>query len=425
MRLDHLGWNVAGLSLPLFVAAATVPHLISTIGTERFGLLALAWGLIGYASVLDLGVGRALTQLVARLSGEADLKSVPNALATASRMTLVTGLIGGTLVAIAALSGAGELVKTATVPSAEISSSLLLLAIALPAQAMSATYRGLNEAFLNFKGISFIRIVLGVVTFGGPYIISKYTINLQWLVVTLVIGRLLSLLAYRWLAYSCLADKGIRMRKARYSKKLAKSLLKFGGWVAVSSVVSPFFMQLDRFFIASLISVTAVTVYVVPFEVVTQSLIIVGAFSSVIFPNLTKLIHQNSELWRRYFWRWFYVVIVTMLIISTALAILISGLLEYWLATKIDHQSAVIGRVLCVGVFANAIGVMFYTLLHAQGRSDLTAKLHIIELPLFCVALVLLLDRYGVVGAAWAWVGRVVFDSIVLGRLSFLQKVES
>jgi Na+-driven multidrug efflux pump len=57
---------------------------------------------------------------------------------------------------------------------------------------------------------------------------------------------------------------------------------------------------------------------------------------------------------------------------------------------------------------------MFYALVHAQGRSDLTAKLHIIELPIFLVFLYVLLGEFGIVGAAWAWVGRMAVDAIAL-----------
>jgi O-antigen/teichoic acid export membrane protein len=45
MRLSHIAWNLGGLILPLGVAALTVPPLIDRLGHERFGLLALAWGL--------------------------------------------------------------------------------------------------------------------------------------------------------------------------------------------------------------------------------------------------------------------------------------------------------------------------------------------------------------------------------------------
>ena len=145
MRMSHVGWNLAGLSLPLLVAAVTVPQLIGRLGHERFGLLALAWSLIGYAGVLDLGIGRALTQMVSRLRGEGNLSAIPNALVTAGRITLIAGLAGGGLIVLAALCGADTWIHAATTPRKEITNAILLLAIALPVQAMSATYRGLNE----------------------------------------------------------------------------------------------------------------------------------------------------------------------------------------------------------------------------------------------------------------------------------------
>jgi O-antigen/teichoic acid export membrane protein len=48
------------------------------------------------------------------------------------------------------------------------------------------------------------------------------------------------------------------------------------------------------------------------------------------------------------------------------------------------------------------------------GRPDLTAKLHLIELPLYLLLLILLLNFFGTVGAALAWTGRVVIDTLVL-----------
>jgi O-antigen/teichoic acid export membrane protein len=418
MRLSHIGWNLAGLSLPLLIAVVTVPQLISRLGNERFGLLALAWGLIGYAGALDLGIGRALTQWVARLRGEGNLLPISGILATANRITLVAGLLGGAIIALAALAGLGSWVKAVTIAPIEITQAMLLLAIALPAQAISATYRGVNEAFMNFKGVSLLRVALGMVGFGGPYLVTFYTLELPWLVMTLVASRLLALFVYRWLAHSCLEKNGVIIAEAKYSSTTAKSLFSFGGWVAVSNVVSPVMMQADRFMIGAILSATAVTYYVLPYEVVVQSLILVGAISSVIFPNLSKLIHEQPNQWQPYFQRWLYIVAGTMLVVCSMLAILLPTLLSLWLKTELEPISIMVGQILCLGVFANSIASMYYALLHAKGRADITAKLHMIELPIFLAALFFLLHKYGITGAAWAWVGRMVFDAVALAWCS-------
>lgn len=414
MRLSHIGWNLAGLSLPLLVAVVTVPHLIAKMGNERFGLLALAWGLIGYAGALDLGVGRALTQMVARLRGDGNGSTIPDALATAGRITLIAGLVGGVAIVLAALIGGGAWVGARDASSAEIRNAMLLLAIALPAQAMSATYRGLNEAYLNFKGISLLRVGLGVVNFGGPYLVALYTTQLPWLVATLVVSRLLALVIFRRLALMCFSDLPDIQRKGVYSASIAKSLFSFGGWITVSSVVSPILMQADRFMIASVLSAAAVTIYVLPYEVVVQSLILVGAVSTVIFPSLSRLMREQPDKWQAYFRRWLLIVAGMMLLACALLALLLPTVLPLWIKVDLDPQSIVVGQVLCIGVFANSIGAMFYALIHAKGRSDLTAKLHLVELPIFIGVLFLLLNQYGIVGAAWAWVGRMVFDAAAL-----------
>jgi O-antigen/teichoic acid export membrane protein len=418
MHYSHISWNTAGLVLPLIVAAITVPHLIEKLGTERFGLLALAWGLIGYAGVLDLGIGRALTQMVARLRGEGNLTPIPHVLATAGRITQITGLAGGVLIVLVVLLGGYAWIKTEVVPPNEIRNAMLLLAIALPVQAMSATYRGMNEAYLNFKEISLLRVGLGVVSFGGPYLVAFYSTNMFWLVATLVLSRLIALLFFHRLANACLDNEKSCENTVAYSPQIAKSLFHFGWWVTVSSVLSPLLMQSDRFIIAAVVSAAAVTVYVVPYEVVAQSLVLVGAVSSVMFPTLSKLLQEQPEQWQVYFRRWLARVAAMMFIVCALLAISLPTLFELWLKENFVPESVVIGQVLCLGVFANAIGAMYYALLHARGRADVTAKLHVVELPLFLVVLIGLLYQFGLMGAAWAWVGRMVFDAMALALCS-------
>ncbi|MCK4486482.1 MAG: hypothetical protein KAU38_06960 [Desulfobacterales bacterium] len=57
--------NLLGLCLPLVVAIFAIPLLIKGLGTDRFGILTLAWVLIGYFSLFDLGLSHAPTKLMA------------------------------------------------------------------------------------------------------------------------------------------------------------------------------------------------------------------------------------------------------------------------------------------------------------------------------------------------------------------------
>ncbi len=418
MKISHVTWNLCGLAIPLVVAALTVPILLETLGHEKFGLIALAWGLIGYAGALDLGLGRALTQVVASLRGESRFEAIPDTLATASRITLVTGLIAGALIAIFAMLGGSRMIRTESTSESEILLAILLLAVAMPAQAMSATYKGLNEAFMNFRAINLLRAALGIINFAGPYAVSLFTTQLPWLVSTLVLSRLASLFIYKLLASQCLRDENLAQQTATYSPTIAKKLFLFGGWVTVSSVISPIMVQSDRFFIATMISATAVSAYVLPYEVVVQSLVIVGAVSTVIFPGLSQLMREQPDAWRAYFGKWLLRVSIIMAITCIAVAFLIPIILPLWIGGNLHSQSIVIGQILCVGVFSNSIGSLFYSLIHASGRADLTAKIHLVEFPIYIGLLIFCIGKFGIMGAAIAWASRMIFDAMLLAKMS-------
>ena len=417
MRVSHISWNLVGLGLPLVIAVVTVPHLLEALGNQRFGLLALAWGLIGYAGALDLGIGRATTQRISALRdghGEGD---VPHVLATATRLTLLTGGVAMLLIGLAAWLGAGELAHADEVPFAEMQAAIFLLALALPMQAVSATYRGVSEAYLSFRNINVLRIGLGAANFGLPYLISLYSTRVDFLVASLVISRALALWFFRVFALQCMSVNNPKIR-GNYSSTIARQLFEFGGWYTVSSILSPLMVQADRFFIAALIGASAVTVYVIPYEMAVQALILSSAVTTVAFPAISRLLVVDHNGAMLLFRRWLYRIAVIMVAAMGFLALILPDLLSLWLHRPADPISVAVGRILCVGVVANAIGAMFFALLHARGRTKATALLHLVEFPVFIGLLVTLIRVFGVQGAAMAWALRVLFDAVGLAVMA-------
>ena len=57
--------NLIGRIAPLGVGLFTIPVIIASLGIERFGVLTIAWMVIGYFNMFDVGLGRAITKVVA------------------------------------------------------------------------------------------------------------------------------------------------------------------------------------------------------------------------------------------------------------------------------------------------------------------------------------------------------------------------
>src|SRR5207302_8418181 len=85
-------WNLISQAAPMAAAVFTIPVLIGGLGTARFGVLTLAWMVLGYFSLFDLGLGRALTKMVAETLGLGRDRELPSLVGTALGLMMILGL---------------------------------------------------------------------------------------------------------------------------------------------------------------------------------------------------------------------------------------------------------------------------------------------------------------------------------------------
>ncbi len=283
-------WNLIGNGAPMIVAVFSIPILIHGLGKDRFGVLALAWALIGYASLFDLGLGRALTQLVAQKLGAGEDREVPTLVWTSLTLMLFLGVLG----ALAAVLLAPWLVhRVLNVPpelQLETLRSFYLLGLSIPVVISTAGLRGLLEAHQRFGMINALRIPMGVFTFAGPLLMLPFSKSLFPVVAVLVCGRVIGWAAHLLLCLRVVPE--LRQRIA-WDGGAARPLLRFGGWMTVSNIVSPLMVTLDRFLIGALASMTAVAYYATPYELVTKLWLVPGALVGVMFPAFSTSFEQD------------------------------------------------------------------------------------------------------------------------------------
>jgi len=88
--------------------------------------------------------------------------------------------------------------------------------------------------------------------------------------------------------------------------------------------------------------------------------------------------------------------------------------LTLWMGSEFADQSYQVASLIAIGVFFNSLGQAPLTLLQADGRVKLTAILHLFEFLIYTPILIWLILNYGIMGAASAWLIRVLIDSAFL-----------
>jgi O-antigen/teichoic acid export membrane protein len=407
--------NLVGQAIPFLAAFVAIPLLIRGLGTDRFGVLTLAWMVIGYFSLFDLGLGRALTQVVAEQRGQGDHAQAPPIAWIALATMFALGLVGALVVSVMAPWLVHSVLKIPGGLQRETLASFYLLAVAIPIVVVTAGMVGILSAFERFGVLNAIRAPMGIYTFAAPLAVLPFSQSLQVVTAVLLLGRLLACGAY---LVACLPVMP-HLRSAWAGQYTAiRPLFTFGAWMTVTNVIGPFLMYLDRFVIGAIISVAAVAYYATPYEIVTKLLIVPGAILGVLFPAFAASHRQDHDRMVRLFARGTkYIALILFPIVLVIIAFAHEGL-AWWLGGEFARHSAPVLQWLAMGVFINSLAQLFVTLVQGVGRPDLSAKLHLLELPIYLPALWLAIRGYGVIGAAIAWSARAAVDGVLLLWLS-------
>jgi O-antigen/teichoic acid export membrane protein len=404
-------WNFLGTGLPMLAAVVAIPQLIAAIGTARFGVLSLAWIVVGYFSLFDFGLGRAVTQLIAQKLGRKEEAGIPELVWAAMVLMIGLGLAGALLAA--ALSPwltAGRL-QIPQQLQAETLTAFYILAASIPIVILTTALRGILEAYQRFGLVNVVRVPLGLATYLGPLAVLPYSIELPALVATLVAARVVSFIVYFLL---CVRLYPELRRPQPLSAPVVRQLLTFGGWMTVSNVAAPLLLYLGRLLIAVLVSAQAVAYFSTPYDVVINLLIIPGVLVGVLFPAFSQMFQSDRAAVRPLYLKSLLLTAGIMAPLTIATWLLAKPGLGWWINEEFASHGYRVAQLLALGIFINSFGHLSQALVQAYGRPDLTAKLHVVELIAYVPYLWWLIEHMGIDGAAIAWVVRVTLSTVAL-----------
>jgi O-antigen/teichoic acid export membrane protein len=414
------GLNLFGQVLPLIVALVSMPFIVRGLGPERFGVLSIVWAVLGSLVLFDLGLSRSTTKFVAECLGRGEAQKFPSLFWTSLWSQVLIGIVGAVLMAAAVPHLVDRYLKLSASSAAETKLSFLILAVSFPVVLGGNSIRGVLEAVQRFDVVNYVKIPANMCMFLLPAIVLPLGLGLPSIVLLLVVSRLAVGLVY---LAACLRMFPAVRRNYSLDYKVLGPLLTYGGWVSISNFLAPLLVYADRFVVGSVLGMSYVSYYTAPQEAISRGSVLPGALMTALFPALATLDASGGrdrvrELCVR--------AIKSLLLIMTPALLVICvfahQLLQLWLGADFAARSTAVLQIFCVGVLVNSIAFVPFVLLQGLGRPDVTGKLHLLELPIYAVALAILLPRMGLTGAALAWSFRLLVDACLLfGAASWLK----
>jgi len=404
-------WNVVGQLSPVMIAAFSIPILIRRMGVDRFGVLTLAWALVGYFSLFDLGLGRALTKVASDRLASGKERELAGAVWTALAMMVAMGALVAVGISLGRDWIASSVMKVPASLYPETIRSIYPLAFSIPLITATSGLRGVLEAQHRFGITNAVRIAMGAFSFLGPLVATQFSTSLFLVILVLVAGRIITAFIHFFL---CLHTTPSLRSGIFLDRTTVPELLSTGSWMTVSNLIGPIMVYLDRFLISAFLSVAAVAYYATPFELVTKLWLVPVALTTVLFPafaafsviDQAKLKINYARGVRSCFVLLFPAVFLIFLFAPEGL--------HLWLGQRFAQQSTVVVRWFALGVLINGLANVPFALLQAADRPDLTGKLHLIEVPFYIAGSVAAIHYYGLPGAAFVWALRLIVEAVIL-----------
>lgn len=409
--------NIVGQGAPAFLGLVTVPIMVRGLGVPAFGAYSLAWVVLGYLSLVDLGLGRATTYSVADALARGTDDSIRGLVSSSLRTQAILGVGGSLLLAALVPWLVDHLFQVAPTLQSTVRAGLYFLAASLPVTLLSASLSGVLEAHRRFDILNAIRTPTSLAVLGLPAATVLLGGGFLGAVLALITARVFGTVALS-IAANQLLPPSTAGRHVPPTQSI-KQLLGFGGWITVSNIVSPLMVYSDRFVIGSQIGLSAVAHYSAPFDVVTRLSLIPSSLVSVLFPEFTRSSAAlNVASPERLILRSTRALLFSLgLLVVVSIPLIPLGL-TLWLGADFAAASTWPARLLLLGVLINSIAWVPLAYLQGSGHPHVTARIHLVELPAYLIMLWTLTSAWGITGTALAWLVRVALDTTILFYVS-------
>jgi O-antigen/teichoic acid export membrane protein len=397
-------FNAVSGIIPLILSFIFWPYIVDQLGDASYGIFALVNTVIGYFSLLDLGLGNAVVKYVAQYSGS-DRERMAEVVGVALSVFLAAGLIGVLIILSIARALAARWLK-------------------VPPELVDAAYQAFCAASLGFfltmlltlftaitNGLSRYDIsgiamaLMGVFTTIGAVLLLRAGFGLIHLVWLNILMPLALVLFYLIMVRRLIPGMSFR---PRLKTRTLKQILHFGMFAMLSRVTDVISAQVNLLIIGALLGVASVTYYVIPFTILSRLTNLLCRVGMVIFPAISELQGQNRHDTIRELY-----LTASRIILSFAAAfaipLLVFGVhfLRLWMDPEFARRGGLVLQLITGAVFLNLFTSVPTFVVNGLGRPKVSGIAAVCTATLFLVLMIPGAICKGIVGVAAAQLASV------------------
>lgn len=428
-------WSWVSVLTSLFTGLVLSPYLIRKLGPDGYGVWALSFNLVEYYWFFDLGFRSATVKYVAHYTATGERDKVGEVISTS---LLYAGILA-LLVCVGMAMSVGHIVHFFKIaPTYQDSFAVLLLLITLSwsTGVVFGLFGVSLEAVQRFDITTKIAVAATTLRAIGTVTLLYLGYGLIPIGIAVIGSQFLSyVLNYYYFRH---VFSGIRLSARVANSSMLKQLGKFG----IHSFLITFSTQLQNqsapVLIGHFMPAAFVGYYNLPMRLVQYTVDFVGRIGIVTNTNAAELAAKDDsrQLAQLAIYTNRYCLVIFM---PLALLLWVDGpqFFVFWVGAKVAAYSAQVLPIILLGYVIAVVGQFSSgMLLLGMGKHQRYARGLVAETVLGFIFLILVIPRYGMIGAAWVvailmiavrgiYTSYIASQTIGVSMLSYLHRVYS
>lgn len=376
------------------------PVLIRSMGDHNYGIFALATSIMGYMSILDLGLNPAISRYISKYSA---IQDSHNTRIYYSASLLVLSVIGviASVIMLALLLYDPQILAPADAPyEPQYTYALLILLVqslfVFPRIALIATLNGRNLFHVHNN----ITIILSLV-----YIVVVLALinSDNGLVLVLLVGLVSEIIKTAYLYAYITMQIGLRFVHAGFDimRSAIYTLVRFSSKSFIQGASFKLASHSDNMIIAGFLNASYIVSYSLPVALYGQIYTVVANINIVYLPVFTDL-HTRGErakLVETYLKSTRLITAISIFSLGSVL-VLADNFISMWVGPDYAEKCSVVVPYLGAHGIIYLFNPLANQLVTAMNSHSVFAKLSVYEAALNIALSILLVNEYGLAGVA-------------------------
>lgn len=401
--LNNIIFSLMAYVIIPFGTIISTPILIKYLGLEDYGYWILINSIIAIMGISNFGLGNSIIKFGSKYIKLNESTKYKDLISTTLFMTLVIS------VALVLISIVMDLFFVNILDEfKEINTPFTLITVIVSLKIISGIFSSIIMSYQRYDITNKINIIVNLILIFISTLIAVYSSKLEYLITVLLCVTIISLVVHYFKARQILGGIQITLR---FEKTVFKSILSFGGFSWLQSIISIVYNQVDKIIVSVMLGPQMLGVYTACLQIALKIHEIPTAAGAFLFPKFSESLEEGSSAYKKLYINASILLLLFLFIFSFPLFIFAEEILELWIDEEFSNSYSQLLKALIVSISSGTLFVIPFYFLNGLGYVRLNTTVNGALSIVSVISTIILIPYLDILGAAY---GRLMGLPIII-----------